>query len=111
MISKISGILPTSARIESADFKSERPVRSGVPGIIGQPVSQAFRRGSAVQTETVGGLRPTDIENAINPTGPKSDESIVEELSNQFFSRNRDAIASDEGMPQQPTGGSLSIRI
>jgi hypothetical protein len=92
MITKISGILPTSARIESANLKSEQSVRSGAP-TIGQPTALAAERFSTIQKETVGGLRPTDIENTLNPTRPKSDESIVEDLSNRFFLRDQDEEA------------------
>lgn len=105
--SKISGIIPTSARIESANFSGEQSVRSGAPSI-GQKVAVAAVRPSTIQKETVGGLRPTDIENVLNPSGPKSDELIIEELSNKFFLKDRTQDIQEDLASE---GQRLSIRV
>lgn len=108
MISKISGIVPTSARIESANFSGEQSVRAGAPSI-GQNMAEAANRPSPIQKDTVGGLRTTDIENTLNPTGPKSDELIIEDLSNRFFLKDRAQDAKLESVGSEAKR--LSIRV
>ncbi len=88
-MNKISGILPTSARIESVDMKNERSLRPGAVSF-GQPVRKATERPSAVQNETIANISPEDIGRELKNPGRKSDESIVEEISSSFFLKNRD---------------------
>ena len=116
-MNKISGILPTSARIESLDMRQERPLRSGTVSF-GQPVVKPAERIQVAQVEMPGDENFDDLSVGLNKPGRKSDEKIAEDLSAAFFMKRRDAsgIGSNPADSIQVEGASgetprLSIRV
>lgn len=113
-INKISGILPSSPRIEAADMSQEKPIRSGSVGI-GQPTSIPANRPSVIQKETVGGLTGEKFDTSLKKPGQKSDEAIVDEMSSTFFLKNRGSSFGEPTQNAVGAGGAqapkLSIRV
>lgn len=88
-MNKISGILPTSARIESVDMSRERPLRAGT-ATFGQPVNATAKRPSPIQTDTVGGLSAEYFNRDLKKSGQKSDVDIVRDMSEAFFAHKKE---------------------
>jgi hypothetical protein len=88
-VNKISGILPSSPRIESVDMKNERLLCPGSVSF-GQPISKSTERASAVQTETIANISAEEASRELKIPGRKSDENIAEEISSSFFMKNQE---------------------
>lgn len=88
-MNKISGILPSSPRIESVDMKNERPLRPGAVSF-GQTVLVATDRSSGVQKETIANISAEEASRELKNPGRKSDETIAEEITSSFFSKNKE---------------------
>ena len=87
-MNKISGILPSTARVTAVDMKSAQPIRPGQPDF-GRPVG---RSGEAAKiTPKVAGRNPLATHRDVMSIRNKEErhKAIVEEMSNSFFMKNR----------------------
>ncbi len=115
-MNKISGILPSSPRIESVDMRNERPLRPGAVSF-GQPVVKSTDRASLVQRETIANISAEDASRELKHPGRKSDERIAEEISSSFFLKNQERepnvkLLATEGAPElQPEGTNQRLSV
>lgn len=98
---KISGIIPSSARVASVDLKESGPVRPGTPGF-GRPegasalrdakIGQTASRAAKLSQEQLD-WRSKDMQNA----------ATVRELSDRFFNGNKKSAVDDviEGITEK----------
>ena len=85
---KISGILPSTNRVTNVDLKDS-------------PASRAVNPGLA-KVEGASHLQPSDMLNA--PAWKTRDEkraSIVSDIGNSFFMKNKPEVEVREDMPQE----------
>lgn len=91
---KISGILPSTARVTSVDLKDAPPSRAVNPGL--------------AKVETLNRLQPADMLAAAPSWKTKEDQhaSIVTDVASSFFMKNKSEpeISKEEAPLAQPEG-------
>ena len=91
---KISGILPSNARLKSVDMKGAHPVRPGVPEF-GQPVGSTSSMRDRISISAQNGSGPEqDLLTYKNPRDSYHSH-IAEELSKRFFESRMSPPAPD----------------
>ncbi len=100
-MNKISGILPSNARITSVDVKSERPLRSSTPGF-GLPVSKSGFNQNAAPVDV--SMDRFDLSEAAQRPMTKEEKAseIAVRMTRDFFN------AKSEGDREVIRGDSLN---
>jgi hypothetical protein len=88
---KISGIIPSSARVSSVDLKEAAPVRPGTPGF-GRPEGASSLKSSISPQDTARRGVSAQIEQMDWRSKDAANSSIVQSISDGFFSKNRKEV-------------------
>ena len=104
---KISGILPSNARVTSVDLKDSSPVRAGTVGFGQAEASSAPRRQHHSPRMEAAALEPGEVAKPMTKDEKQAD--LVRKMNERFFNTNRtEAVSPSTPGSQQPALNAIS---